>query len=124
MPFPNLQANQIHPATGRNRLAEADFISAAESDETLPADELTGVEAGQLRARLDHEHTGENRPPGNMAGDPELVISDVLEADDLPNRRIGVNNAIQMLHVPALRIAGTNLLLIVNDLVEVDSRDV
>jgi hypothetical protein len=59
-----------------------------------------------------------------MSLDPEFIGANILKADDSAKLRLGIHNAVELLHVSALRVALANRLLIVNHLVQINSADV
>src|SRR5207253_6448061 len=100
------------------------FVDAAETDEAFPADISASVKAGELRAGLDHQHAGEQRAAGDVAGNPEFVGTDILVANDQPIFGFGPDDAVELFHVAALGIGGTDRLLIEEQGFEVDGGDV
>ena len=110
---------------GSTELAEADIRQPpAETDESLPADIFSGVEAGQLRAGFDHEDAGQKRSAGDVSGHPEFIVANVLVADDFALGGLSINDGVQVLHVAALRIAFADRRLIEDDAIEINLRDV
>src|SRR4051794_20867351 len=94
----------MQPNARLDCLAELAVFDSAEADETFPADVKLDVDAGELSRRFDHQHAGKKRAAGDVAGDPELGVFDVLEAKDLALVRVGPDDAIELLHVPAMRV--------------------
>src|SRR5262245_56627599 len=62
--------------------AEADGIEGTEPEEGVPREHFPRVEGTELRGRLEHQDTGEERPSGDVTLDPELVFPHFAEADD------------------------------------------
>ena len=75
-------------------------------------------------ARLDHDHAGQERTPGDVDRHPELVVADVLIANDLVGSDVHIHDAVQVLHVPALGIDLADGFLIHGNGVQVDVGDV
>src|SRR5688572_23854823 len=119
-----LLAEDVHLLTWRDLLAELAPVDPAEPDEPLPADEFSGVERRELRRALDHQNARQQWPPGDVAGDPELVVADVLEAEDLSLLRVDVRDAVQLLHVAALRVARADGFLVEDEAFQVDRGNV
>src|SRR5687767_5890642 len=117
--FPVLLSEQVEAHAGRDLLAEFGFLDAAETNKTLPADEFPRVEARELGGALDHQHAGEEWPAWDVPRNPELVRPHVLVADDPAQIRLGVDDAVEHLHIPALRVGFADRFLVKDDLVEV-----
>src|SRR5436309_6832669 len=113
VPLPHLLPDDVEARAGDDRLTEADFVGPPEADEPLPADEFTRVKRSQLGPRFDHQHPRQQRPAGDVPLDPELVGPHVLVADDPAKLWLGIYDGVQLLHVPALRVAGADFLLVV-----------
>ena len=59
-----------------------------------------------------------------MAFDPELIGANVLETENLSAHAVGPDNAIELFHVPPLRIGAANRCLIEGNGVQIDLADI
>src|SRR4051812_37700301 len=78
IPHPLRQNEQSLPR--HNLPAKTPVVRGPEADEARPLDEFLGVKRRQLCRGLNHQHAGEERPPRDVARDPELVGANVLVA--------------------------------------------
>lgn len=124
MPLPDFQGQDVHSASGSHLCAEFAFFHAAEADKALPSLEFPAVKARELGRRFDHDDPGQEGAARNMTGNPELIIAHFLESDDSPQVGGRIDDAVEVLHVASLLIAFTDRSLVVNDLLQIDDRDV
>jgi hypothetical protein len=122
--LPDLLAEDVHLCRRNDLLAEPAVFNAAEPNEAGPADEPAGVERGELGGGLDHQDAGEERPAGDVAGNPEFIGSDVFISDQAMVIGVNVDDAVEHLHVAAMRIGLTNRLLIENLFAEVETGNI
>lgn len=124
MTFPDAFADQEHMGARCDLHAEFAVFDAAKSDETRPAVEFTSEEGCELGGGFDHDHSRQNGPAGNVPGYPEFILSYILKADDAAGRTIRKDNPIEVFHVTTLGVGFANRFLIVDDLIQVDRRDI
>ena len=124
MALPDFGNEDVKSHAGRHLLPELAVLESAEADETLPADELLDVNAGELRRRFDHQHARQQWSAGDVAGHPEFVVANVFEAQNPVRDGIRPDHAVELLHVAAVRVNGADGVLIQQDLIEIDFRDV
>lgn len=120
----DLLTQDVHAGWGHDLLAKSAVLDSAEADETGPADEFPGIEGCQLRRRLDHQNAGKQGPPGNVPGDPEFIVADVLISDEAMVFVIDVDDAVEHLHVAAVGIALADGFLVEDVPGEVEAGDV
>lgn len=97
-------ANQHEAVTGHDLSPVLDVFRTDESHELL-FQTLKADEAGQLGSRFEHQHTGEQGASRDMAGDPEFVIANVFESNDLCRLfELAMDDAIKQSHGPTVGI--------------------
>ena len=80
--------------------------------------------AAQLCRGFAHEDSRHERHARHMASDPELVRGNVLIADRDVALRIVEDDGRKLLHFVALGIVATNIVLVFNNVIEVDFRQI
>src|SRR5687767_1217339 len=124
MPLGDLEAEEMQSATRGDWLAESYVVGAAKPDEASPPHDLRRVKRCELPRGLDHDDAWQQRPAGEVAGDPELIVAHILEPDDPASIGVDVDDRVKVLHVPTLGVHLMDRFLIVEHLVEVDARQI
>ena len=78
-------------------------------------------EARKLRSGLDLQHAGKDRSAGDVACDPEFVITYVFDPDATGSFLVAPDHLVEVSHVAPMRVDGLDRFDVCHNLFEIDS---